>query len=75
MTDASYIRLQGRFVHCAWQWFWAAEALLISSLDIHIRKTMSASNTEEDEDSDYSDLVQDSEDEDDECNKEEEDRG
>ncbi len=45
-------------------------------LDSHIRKAMSASDTEEeDQDSDYPDLVQDSEDEDDECNKEEEDEG
>jgi hypothetical protein len=41
-------------------------------LDSHIRKAMSARDTEEDaQDSDYPDLVQDSEDEDDECNKEE----
>ncbi len=45
-------------------------------LDSHIRKAMSASDTEvEDQDSDYPDLVQDSEDEDDECYKEEEDEG
>jgi hypothetical protein len=45
-------------------------------LDSHIRKAMSARDTEEeDQDSDYSDLVQDSEDEDAEFNKEEEDEG
>jgi hypothetical protein len=45
-------------------------------LDSHIRKAMSARDTEEeDQDSDYPDLVQDSKDEDDECNKEEEDEG
>ncbi len=38
-------------------------------LDSHIRKAMSARDTEEeDQDSDYSDLVKDSEEEDDECN-------
>ncbi len=41
-----------------------------------IRKAMSARNTkEEDQDSDYSDVVQDSEDEDYKCNKEEDDEG
>ncbi len=47
-------------------------------LDSHVRKAMSAHNTkEEDQDSmsDYSDLEQDSQDEDDKCNKEEEDEG
>ncbi len=41
-------------------------------LDSHIHKAMSAQDTkEEDQDSDYPDLVQDLEDGDDECNKEE----
>ncbi len=41
-----------------------------------IRKAMRARNTkEEDQDSDYSDLVKDSEDEDYKCNKEEDDEG
>ncbi len=45
-------------------------------LDRHIRKAMSALNTEEeDQDSDYPDLVQDSEDEGDECKEEEENKG
>ncbi len=45
-------------------------------LDSHIRKAMSACDTEEeDQDSDYPDSVQDSEDEDDVRNKEEDDEG
>ncbi len=40
------------------------------NLDSHIRKAMSARDTEEeDQDSDYPNIVQDSEDEGDECNK------
>jgi hypothetical protein len=44
-------------------------------LDSHSRKAMSASDTEEDQDSDYPDLVHDSEDEDDKCKEQEEDEG
>ncbi len=47
-----------------------------ADLNIYIRKAMSACNTEEeDQDSDYPDLVLDSENEDDERNKEEGDKG
>ncbi len=73
MTNASPIQLHGRSADCQWQWFRIQlERCGSHHLDSHIRQATSACDIEEEaEDSDFPDLVEDS-DEDEECNEDEE---